>query len=162
MNDPVIALRKVREADLEVLFRHQADPEACRLAGFVSRPWPDFLEHWTKILADPATLARAVTLDGFVAGTVVSFAADGQQLVGYWIDRDCWGRGIATGALQQYLHLVHIRPLHALVSIENQASIRVLEKCGFERVARQPNPGLAGGEDYLYVLRDSGSNASDR
>jgi RimJ/RimL family protein N-acetyltransferase len=152
MNDPVIALREVRPEDLEILFRHQADPEACRVAGFVSRPWPAFLEHWTKILANPASIVRAVTLDGFVAGTVLSFEEGERRMIGYWIDRDCWGRGVATTAVEQYLRLVRVRPLHAFVSVENHASIRVLEKCGFERIARQPNPGVDQSEDFHYVL----------
>jgi RimJ/RimL family protein N-acetyltransferase len=59
-------------------------------------------------------------------------------LVGYWIGKEYWGRGIATAALQEFLTHLKMRPLHAYVAKHNKASIRVLEKCGF-KVSRHGN-----------------------
>jgi RimJ/RimL family protein N-acetyltransferase len=66
-----------------------------------------------------------------VVGNVVSWRDGSERLVGYWIGRDHWGKGIATAALTSFLRVVEERPLHARVAKHNVGSIRVLEKCGF-------------------------------
>jgi RimJ/RimL family protein N-acetyltransferase len=148
---PSVALRKVQPADLDVLFEHQNDQEACRVAGFVSRPRPAFDAHWRKILGDPSTIVRAVLCESQVVGNVCSFEEEAGRVAGYWIGREWWGRGIATLALEQLLQIDDTRPLYAFVSVQNPASIRVLEKCGFERLERRTNP-KDGEDDFLYVL----------
>ena len=126
-----VQLRDVIEDDLPILFEHQMDPEANRMAAFTPRNEKDFFAHWTKILADDTVVKKTILFDGRVAGSVVSFERDGDREVGYWIGREYWGRGIATRALSEFLDLVEMRPLYAHVAKHNVASIRVLEKCGF-------------------------------
>ena len=104
------------------------------MASVASRNRDDFIAHWRKIRADPTVVVRTVELDGAVAGNVVCWPSPEGRLVGYWIGRDYWGRGIATAALQALLEAVPERPLHALVAAGNAGSIRVLEKCGFVRI----------------------------
>jgi len=58
-------------------------------------------------------------------------------MVGYWIDRSHWGKGIATRALEAFVSVVDIRPLHALVATSNLGSIRVLERCGFVKIGEK-------------------------
>lgn len=127
----VVSLRDVAEDDVELFYEHQADPEGVRMAAFTPRDRAAHFAHWERILADPAVVLRTVLCDGDVAGSVSSWVADGRRLVGYWIGRDHWGRGIATRALGRFLELVEERPLWALVAKHNAGSIRVLEKCGF-------------------------------
>jgi RimJ/RimL family protein N-acetyltransferase len=67
-----------------------------------------------------------------MVGYITCFALDHKHWIGYWIARQHWGRGIATRALQQLLGEVGVRPLHARAARSNAASIRVLERCGFE------------------------------
>jgi RimJ/RimL family protein N-acetyltransferase len=133
MASPAVRLRAIEEDDLPVLYEHQLDPEACRMAAFEARDRAAFLQHWGKILRDPTCLARTVLADDAIAGYVGSWDADDARLVGYWIGRPWWGRGVATSALSAFLGLERARPLHALVAAHNMASIRVLEKCGFVR-----------------------------
>ena len=76
---------------------------------------------------------------------------DGDRLVGYWIGKPFWGRGIATAALEAYLAEEKTRPLRARVSDRNRGSIRVLEKCGFRPVARED--GGEGVVDLVYELK---------
>ncbi len=76
---------------------------------------------------------------------------DGRRLVGYWIGREFWGRGLATQALAELLDVVDARPLHAYVAKNNVASIRVLEKCGFVKVGE--HAGDDGIEELLLELR---------
>ena len=126
-----VVLRDVTKDDLPILFGHQADPGANRMAAFPARDRDSFLAHWTKILADASVTVKTVLWGGAVAGNVVSFERFGKREVGYWIGRSYWGSGVATQALAELLRQVTARPLHARVAKHNGASIRVLEKCGF-------------------------------
>jgi RimJ/RimL family protein N-acetyltransferase len=127
-----VVLREVTEGDLPVFFEHQRDPEANRMAAFAARERDAFMAHWSKILVDESVVTRAVVADGQVAGNVVSWEEEsGRRVIGYWIGRKFWGRGIATRALSAFLDALRTRPLYAHVATHNVASIRVLEKCGF-------------------------------
>jgi RimJ/RimL family protein N-acetyltransferase len=128
-----VTIRDVQDADLEPFFEHQSEPEAVRMAAFPARDRATFMAHWAKIRADPDGLLQTVTADGIVAGNVVSWEQSGRHQVGYWIAREQWGRGIATRALALFLGRERSRPLYAVVAVHNAGSIRVLEKCGFQR-----------------------------
>jgi [ribosomal protein S5]-alanine N-acetyltransferase len=60
-----------------------------------------------------------------------------QAEVGYWLAKPCWGRGIMTAVVQRLCQ--HAFEEFGLVKItahvhpHNQASARVLEKCGFQQ-----------------------------
>jgi [ribosomal protein S5]-alanine N-acetyltransferase len=129
-----VTLRHVAEADLPLLFEHQNDPVACDVAKFPSRSHDAFMSHWhEKVLGNPTGIVRTVLLDSRVVGNIVSFSMEGRRLVGYWIGREHWGQGIATKALAVFLNIERQRPLSAFVAKTNVGSIRVLEKCGFQR-----------------------------
>jgi RimJ/RimL family protein N-acetyltransferase len=147
-----LALRDVVASDLPVLFEHQLDQEATRMAAFPSRDRQAFMSHWaTNILRDPAVTAKAILVDGRVAGYVVAYESSGRRWIGYWIGREHWGRGVATGALAAFLGEIPDRPLHAHVARHNLASVRVLEKCGFELVVG-PTVGADGVEELVMRL----------
>ena len=141
-------LRDVREDDLDVLFEQQREPEAVAMAVFPAREREAFDAHWRRILADEALVAFVIDVDGEVAGNVVSWEQDGRRLVGYWLGREYWGRGLATAALAELVQQLEVRPLHAWVAVTNGGSIRVLEKCGFVRVGEHTSDV----EEYLYEL----------
>lgn len=133
-----VLLRDVEEADLPVFFEQQLDPEATRMADFPSKGREAFLAHWRKILGDGSITKQTILFEGEVAGNVVSFVHAGEREVGYWVGRRYWGRGVATGALTAFLDLEQRRPLYAHVARHNAASLRVLEKCGFETKGEEP------------------------
>jgi RimJ/RimL family protein N-acetyltransferase len=81
----------------------------------------------------------------------VRFERAGQPLVGYWIGRNYWGKGIATRALSEFLGQVAARPLNSRVAKHNVASIRVLEKCGFA-VAGEDKASSGAGDDEVEEL----------
>lgn len=145
-----VQLREVTDADLPTLFAQQRDPEANRMAAFPPRDADAFREHWAKVRADPTCLVKVIVADGELAGNIGSFTSEGKRLVGYWIGRAFWGRGIASAALAAFLDEVRERPLHAFVAVQNAGSARVLEKCGFVRVAERMDGDVLERE---YVLR---------
>ncbi|MDH2426898.1 GNAT family N-acetyltransferase [Sphaerisporangium sp. TRM90804] len=135
MSDDV-RLREVEQADLELFFEHEHDPETVRRSKFPAREREAFMTHWaTKILSDPTVLVRTATVDGQAAGHVIAWPEGGTRFVGYVFGRRYWGRGIATKALTLFLEIEKSRPLHADPFTGNTGSVRLLEKCGFHRTA---------------------------
>ena len=122
------------------------------MAVFPPREYDAFMAHWrTKVLGNPHGLKRTIVVDDCVAGNVVSWDADGRRLVGYWIGRDHWGRGIATAALSEFLSEKRTRPLCAYVAVRNHGSIRVLQKCGFRQIGGV-HVEAEGAEELLFQL----------
>jgi RimJ/RimL family protein N-acetyltransferase len=129
-----IVLRDVIETDLPIFFEHQRDPEATQMADFPARDREAFDTHWEKVAARQDGIAKTIVFEGQVAGNVVSWEdEDGRRLVGYWLGKEFWGKGLATQALAELVAGLSARPLCAYVAPTNIASIRVLEKCGFVR-----------------------------
>lgn len=127
-----VRLRDVVPDDLPIFYEQQLDGDATRMAAFPARDRAAFDTHWaTNILGNPASVIKTILLDGQVAGNIGSWRQNGVRLVGYWIGKEHWGKGVATRALAAFLHLVTERPLYAHVAKHNVGSIRVLEKCGF-------------------------------
>jgi RimJ/RimL family protein N-acetyltransferase len=152
----VPVLRNVAETDLDAFYEQQADPEAAAMALFPSRDREAFDAHWRRTLADDSAIKRTIVDDGAVAGNVLSWEQDGRRLVGYWVGREFWGRGLATAALAELVAEIPERPLHAWVATTNVGSIRVLEKCGFVEIERRAEHDERVGEvieELLYELR---------
>jgi RimJ/RimL family protein N-acetyltransferase len=136
-----LRLRELAAADLPTMFGYQSDPESNHMAAVVPRTWEQFAAHWEKALASPEVTTRGIVLDEHLIGQIACFMVDEQSWVGYWIDREHWGRGHATKALAELLELIPRRPLHARVAVHNVASLRVLQKCGFLEQERCLCPG---------------------
>jgi len=151
----VNVLRAVDPADLDVFFEQQRDPEATAMALFPARDREAFDAHWRRLLADDSVVKRTIVEGGAVAGNMGAWEQDGRWLVGYWLGREFWGRGLATAALAELVEELDVRPLHAWVAARNVGSIRVLEKCGFVEVERRAEHDELAGEvieEVLYEL----------
>lgn len=134
---PTLRLREVRDEDLPVFFAMQLDDGANRMAAFtLANPsdWNAFTTRWARKRQDETKLLRTIEANGQVAGYLGRFERFGHLEVCYWIGRDFWNQGLATEALMRFLEEVPERPILARVAVDNGASCRVLEKCGF-RVA---------------------------
>jgi RimJ/RimL family protein N-acetyltransferase len=148
----LVILRNVTEEDLPILFEHQRDAVALRMAAFSSRERDAFLLHWRTNVLRPENVTRTIVVGDVVAGYVASWEQDGKRLVAYWIGHEHWGKGIATRALSEFLMLEPIRPLHAWVAVHNIGSIRVLEKCGFRTVAQESQHPADGVAEVPMIL----------
>jgi RimJ/RimL family protein N-acetyltransferase len=153
----IVSLRPVQAGDLPIFFEHQLDPEATRLAAFPSRERDAFMTHWTtNILGHPTNACRTILWSERVAGYIGSWtdAGTGERMLGYWLGREFWGRGVATTAVRQFLQLESTRPLTARVAKHNKGSIGVLEKSGFVRAGehRVTLPDVTPVEEFIYAL----------
>ena len=156
-----IVLRDVTEGDCPTFFEHQLDPDANYMAAFTSKDPQDrdaFFAHWAKILADDTVTTKTILYDGQVAGSILSHGWFGELEVSYWIGKEFWGRGIASGALTKFLDQNTTRPLYARAAKDNTASIRVLEKCGFTVAGEDEGFSNARGEQAEeYILKLGGN-----
>ena len=167
LNLGTCSLRTPRASDAQSFARHANNRNVSRNLRDAF-PFPYRLEHaqqWIeKVTApDAKALVLCIDVDGeAVGGAGVHPLEDVYRRsaeVGYWLAEPFWGRGIATTAVRalseagfaQFPHLVR---LQAAVFGWNQASGRVLEKCGYVRegVLRQSvfKDGRLG-DSYLYA-----------
>jgi RimJ/RimL family protein N-acetyltransferase len=144
-----VRLRNVENADLEAFFEHQRDPDSTRLTASVPRARKPFFAYWAEIRSSPTVFAQTIVVDREVVGNIMCWEQSGEHWVGYGIARRHWGRGVATTALALFLCQVSWRPLHAFVAVHNAGSMRVLEKCGFQRVGDGDSSTGGSGEITL-------------
>src|SRR3954470_18590101 len=105
-----VELRSVTDADVEVFYEQQLDPEARRVAVFPLRDHDTFTTHWReRILGDEANHAWTIVADGEVAGHMLCFERDGKREVGYWLGRAFWGPGTARAAARPRRRGVAVR-----------------------------------------------------
>ncbi len=136
-----LLLREVVDADIDVFFAQQRDPDANHMAAFTAPDPADeaaFRRRWQRIRSDPAMVVRTIVVGDAIVGHVLSYVNDGRTEVSYWLGKDYWGQGYAGRAVQQFLqHDQPARPIYARVAADNRRSRRVLEKCGFTVIAEE-------------------------
>jgi RimJ/RimL family protein N-acetyltransferase len=104
----------------------------------------------------------AVEVDGEAAGSVsLRLGHDIERHsaeIGYWLGEELWGRGVmsaAVGAVTKYaFDSIGLKRVFAVPFIRNPASVRVLERAGFQREGLMRGSALKNGElldQYLYA-----------
>lgn len=140
-----IILRPWRDSDAGILFKWASDPEVGPRAGWpphksveeslevIRTVFCDATHSWAIVLKETGEVVGAM---GYGPSCECNLPArENEPLIGYWVARPYWNKGICTEALN--LMIEHIRrttDVHALISghfIDNPASGRVMEKCGF-------------------------------
>lgn len=154
-----LELREVSSKDLDIFFEHWKDPEANNMAAFTTKnpnSRADFDLHWKNVLVDEEIMIRTILYEREIAGHILSFLLEGERELSYWLGKRFWGKGVATNSVNMFLQIFRPRPLFARTAYDNFASIRVLEKCGFER--RGENIYFANSRDkeileYIFELK---------
>ncbi|WP_422115979.1 GNAT family N-acetyltransferase [Brachybacterium sp. UNK5269] len=89
-------------------------------------------------------LVGRLTLAGITRGAFESAS------LGYWVDHPLTGRGIATHAVRAAIAVAFgglgLHRLQAEVQVGNDASVRVLERCGFVEYGLAPDYLRLGGD----------------
>jgi RimJ/RimL family protein N-acetyltransferase len=134
--------------DLDAIFEQMRDPESVRMAAFTPEDPNDrsaFDAHMAKVLSSSENRFRAIVCDSRLVGTIASYVSEGATEITYWIDRACWGQGIATRALSLLLGEISDRPIRARAASDNAGSLRVLQKAGFRPIGTEVSfaPGRA-------------------
>ncbi len=144
MENERIVLRPWRESDTQALYKYASDPSVGSRAG-----WPphksleESLEIIRTVFNNDTTWAIVWKDTGEAIGAI-SYgpscdcnlpSRDGEPIVGYWVAKPYWNQGICSEALGLMLdHICKTTVIPSLISghfVDNPASGRVMEKCGF-------------------------------
>ena len=159
-------LRPVRSGDEVTITRYAGNPK-------VWRNMPDAFPHpysladgerWVgSCEADDPPLQFAIVVEREVVGVIGLIPGDDvyrrSMEIGYWLGEPYWNRGLATEALRGFtahtFETFDLDRLWAGVFAWNAASVRVLEKAGYEFEGRHRNAIFKDGEvtDELIYAR---------
>lgn len=139
-----IILRPWLDSDAEALYKYASEPEVGERAG-----WPphqsveESLEIIRTVFQNDTTWAielketgEAIGAMGYMPNCPLNLLArPGEPLVGYWVGKPYWNQGICTEALRLMLDYIRKETNYSSLIcshfIDNPASGRVMEKCGF-------------------------------
>ena len=141
-----LTLRPLADADVPALFAIFNDPEAMR---YWARPAMTDVAEVEALLREIRSYAEKATLfqwgiarreDDVVIGTCTLFRINHEHRraeVGYIVRRDLWSRGLATEAMTALVEhafgTMNLHRLEADIDPRNDASIRLVERLGFQR-----------------------------
>lgn len=155
--------------DLEGYCAMEADPEVRRFVGGTPRtreaaerkfrevylaPVPDRMGLWATVFKPES---RYVGYCGVYGNRTTAGVAAGEGVIGFYLARGYWGRGLATEAGRAFVDFgfaeLGMSRIIAHVDSRNAASIHVLEKLGLVRVGS----GKAGARtiDEFELLRSA-------
>lgn len=139
----MITLRDYAKADIESLLGLANNPQVSYFLVYTF-PYPYTradAEWWlsTGVKAE-GTVTKAIEYNGNFVGSVGLTLQVGWRdhlaEIGYWLGEPYWGKGIATQAVQRMTEYafsdLQLQKLYAPILAPNKASIRVVEKCGYE------------------------------
>jgi RimJ/RimL family protein N-acetyltransferase len=179
MREPIVTrrlmLRDIVPADAETLCELDSDPEVMRFIGPVVTPdvdavrqriesvyvpWQRHPWHGIWLVHDRATaeflgwvFIRPAHLHPLADG--IGWTREDEVEIGYRYHRAAWGRGIATEAalplLEAALADAETSGVVGCALADNEASLRVLEKLGLQRVGEISLPGT--GERTIKMAR---------
>lgn len=144
---PEVSLRVISARDARALSAIETRDRAYLEAGAPRRS-----DDWVSVRGQRQVIAQAIgdlradravplviEADGELVGRIslnaVVRGAFQSASLGYWVGQDRAGQGIATRAVRQVADLafgaIGLHRLQAEVQVGNDASVRVLERCGF-------------------------------
>lgn len=163
-----LALREIVPADAGDLYRFRSDPDVQRLNDGVMTQQSeafDLIERMGAGYRGGTMLEWGVTIRA-VGDTVVglfgyaNWSREHRRAeIGYCLSKEFWRQGIATEALAPILAFgftrMNLNRIHACPRLENVASIRLLEKFGFQREGILREEFLVDGafhDEALYAI----------
>ncbi|MFN0186202.1 MAG: GNAT family N-acetyltransferase [Aquabacterium sp.] len=151
-------LRPWRADDAPVLSRLAGDVEVWRWMsdGFPHPYTLALAQHWVGPgHVDFGGDNWAIAQDDLAVGGCGVHQLDGPRRcnaeIGWWVGRDCWGRGLAPRAAMAMLahawhHWPEVTRIYAPIHAGNQRSMRVAQKCGLVLEGMQPRSTMKAGQ----------------
>lgn len=155
-----VGLRPVTAADRDDIVAGIGDPAVSRMLARVPHPYrPEdadaFFAYAGPAIAAGAMLYLAIEDRGRMVGAVSIEGMPHRAVLGYWLARSHWGRGIMTGAVAATLtHAfddLGVGLVRSGVFIDNPRSLRVQQKLGFRRISRRRMLSLARGHEVEHI-----------
>ena len=161
-----LTFRRWTEEDAPVMYKYASDPEVGPRAGWPPhRSVEESLEiirtvfggetMWAVVLKDTGEPVGCIGY--LVKGQSNIEIAENDAEVGYWIARPYWNQGICTEALRWMTDVCfkekHFRTLWGDCFVDNPASGRVMQKCGFVETGMETTcPNLMEGSDRIVKV----------
>ena len=146
INTPRTVLRWISEHDIDSLYEIFSDPQVMRYWSTVPLPNREAAAELQREIAEGNESEKmfkwgvALRDSGSVIGTATLFNLNldnGRAELGYAMGRAYWGKGYMNEALKALVshafEVMGLRRLEADVDPRNAASIRTLERLGFQR-----------------------------
>lgn len=144
--DDIIRLREWSDDDALWVWHAVQDPEIPRFLGIPRNHTLDGVRRWLSFVPEDLAAGSGVNLaivsatSGELLGSVgVTRSCDDPAIgeVGYWIAREARGQGVATravGLIAEWAFVgMGLARLEITTHEDNEASLRVAERCGFQR-----------------------------
>ncbi len=161
-----IEMRQIVQEDVESFYKYITHKEVTKFLA--ESDVPDSLNnarqellYWGRLHSLRSSVYWAIGLKG---GQIIGTGGfnywnqiQKRTEISYDIDCDYWGRGFATVVVNAMVGFafskMQVKRIQATVAVHNMASIRVLEKVGFEREGFLRNYGVLEGvsrDFYMY------------
>lgn len=159
----MINLREYRDSDIPLLVEYLNNPRVTQyLTSSIPEPYTEADATWWVSEGSKSSIVKAIECDGVFVGTIGvqpgSFERAHTGEIGYWLGEVHWGKGLATQAISTMTNTIFettdIIRLFAPVFAPNEASQRVLVKCGYHREAVQEKASFKHGvfyDSHVYV-----------
>ena len=157
----MMQLREFVAEDETLLLRYLNDPQTVQyLSERIPQPYTVDDARWWIEVGSREQIARAIEVNGQLVGSIGTIRGELEERysaeIGYVIGREHWGKGYASQAVQMmtdYLfEQTDLVRLAATVFAPNVASVKVLEKCGYEFEARLRKSIFKNGEFYDSLI----------
>jgi len=156
-------LRPWRKQDLDALIRYANDREVwINLRERFPHPYTEGdAQRWLEYsCGEPTAVQWAIEVDGEAVGGIgLEPQGDIERIsaeIGFWLGRAFWGRGLMTQAVSAVSEWALNQPqclrLYASVLEWNPASMRVLEKAGYQCEGRLRRSAIKDGAVVDRVL----------
>lgn len=170
INSVNLTLRPFDSNDRDSLIKLLNDRRiSSMMGGFIPHPYTQedaasYIERHKNDSLSTSTMAFAITLRKTqeIIGNIQIRISDNENegRLSYWIGVEHWGKGYATEAVKSLLKNLfnnsNLEQINADHFIDNPASGKVLEKCGFLKVSSEENCNLAenisSSKDVFYSL----------
>lgn len=149
---PGFHLRPLRASDAPAWHACVTDPRVSGPTSWPACTLPEIEALVARYAASQTRWAIARASDDVLVGTCGATRWEGEAgvaEVAYELAPEVWGRGLAAAAVRAFLAEAAAAGLHTVEAhtwVGNAPSARVLERCGFARVAHLPAFRAARGE----------------
>jgi ribosomal-protein-alanine N-acetyltransferase len=166
-----LGFRVMKDSDFDALFEISSDPEVMRYY-----PQPDDREKTRQLIARMNILQQErgyslyavehlkrnkfIGFIGFLWFRWETFFGPCEE-IGWRLHKDYWNEGLATEGAEACLRFgfgeLGFRSIHAVTSIPNKPSERVMQKIGMTRIGEFEHPGIEAGshlrEHVVYRIQ---------
>jgi len=140
-----INLRTLKTTDTQSIYENINDRAIARYTSSI--PYPYKLSDAKKFIAQTHKNktkklrlgiedSKTKKIIGVIGLESINYHGHRGAILGYWLGKKYWGQGIMTEAvnliLQHAFKKMNLKRIQASVMRPNQASMKVLEKCGFQ------------------------------